>query len=336
MREARAPGEPRTGRGASVRQGHGRLCASGRFARSMHLGLTVTQRGLAFLRIGAGSHHSWDAGTLVTQTCREGAKAPAHRRGREAGFWVTRCRASRLAGRRRGPRTRRVATATRRCRASPEVKETFGERSARLRSRPGRLVAAFPGGAQPTPVTGRGWFWGGRDPARGRGAAREAPESVQCTGRGRARLPGRTRGQQRPVARARGVGAARPTSRRGGNGLSPFSRPISLPSLRGAPPSHGARLPECPRPPEVCRDGGRMPRKTHFLPPPEPAELVRVSGPHRRPDTERRTPRCTASSEPSRSRADFFRSAERLGSLSGATVPSPGHVTTAASGDFSR
>lgn len=98
-----------------MRQGHGRLCASGRFARSMHLGLTVTQRGLAFLRIGAGSHHSWDAGTLVTQTCREGAKAPAHRRGREAGFWVTRCGASRLAGRRRGPRTRRVATATRRC-----------------------------------------------------------------------------------------------------------------------------------------------------------------------------------------------------------------------------
>lgn len=98
-----------------MRQGHGRLCASGRFARSMHLGLTVTQRGLAFLRIGAGSHHCWDAGTLVTQTCREGAKAPAHRRGREAGFWVTRCGASRLAGRCRGPRTRRVATATQRC-----------------------------------------------------------------------------------------------------------------------------------------------------------------------------------------------------------------------------
>lgn len=247
----------------------------------MHLGLTVTQRGLAFLRIGAGSHHCWDAGTLVTQTCREGAKAPAHRRGREAGFWVTRCGASRLVGRRRGPRTRRVATATRRCACvsggEGNVWRTVG--AATLPPRASRRCISRRSAAN----TGHGAqviLGGGRDPARRRGAAREAPESAQCTGRGRARLPGRTRGQQRPVARARGVGAARPTSRRGGNGLSPFSRPISLPLLRGAPPSHGARLPECPRPPEVCRDGGRMPQKTHFLPPPEPAELVRVSGPH--------------------------------------------------------
>lgn len=206
----------------------------------MHLGLTVTQRGLAFLRIGAGSHHSWDAGTLVTQTCREGAKAPAHRRGREAGFWVTRCGASRLAGRRRGPRTRRVATATRRCACvsggEGNVWRTVG--AATLPPRASRRCISRRSAAN----TGHGArvIRGGRDPARGRGAAREAPESAQCTGRGRARLPGRTRGQQRPVARARGVGAARPTSWRGGNGLSPFSRPISLP-LCGEPRRRTAR-----------------------------------------------------------------------------------------------